>query len=304
MLGFQYFSSEAIWSPMFIFLTAAVIIAYYYFVGPWQLKHFPLEAQVSGSRKLLFVLAAILYYLANEGPFSLLGHIYFSFHMVNMAVSYLIVPPLILLAMPTYIWKLIFNRPSFKKLRFLMHPIFTAVFFNMSFSLYHLPIVHDYVMTNFVIHRLYYLIMLVAAFMMWWHIVSPVKEWNQLSHVKRMAYIFIDGVLLTPACALIIFSPEPMYTIYNSADLWVKAMGFCVPGDTSFLYGLYNDSNAFLALSKIEDQQLGGIVMKLLQELTFFLILAYVFKQWFKKEHIDEDAQNEHLMQKYAFENK
>jgi len=304
MLGFQHFDFEAIWSPMFLFLTAAIVIAYLYFVGPWQQKHFPKEAQLGLFKKLLFILAALLYYLANEGPLSLLGHIYFSFHMVNMAISYLMVPPLVLLAMPNYIWKYIFDRPVFKKLRFLMHPIFTAVFFNMSFSIYHFPVVHDYVMTNFTIHRVYYFVMLIAAFMMWWHIVSPVKEWNQLTHVKRMAYIFIDGVLLTPACAFIIFSPEPMYSIYNSAELWVKAMGFCVPGDTSYLFALFEDSNSFQLLSKHEDQQLGGIVMKLLQELTFFIILFYVFKQWFKREHIDEDEQNEKLLKQYAFDNK
>ena len=34
-----------------------------------------------------------------------------------------------------------------------MHPILTLVLFNMLFSLYHVPVVHDYVMTHFLIHQ-------------------------------------------------------------------------------------------------------------------------------------------------------
>ena len=303
MLGLQYFSFQAVWSPMFLFATIAVIIGYYYITGPWQEKHYPMESQLSAGRKSLFVVAALLYYLANEGPLSLLGHISFTFHMVNMSLSYLIAPPLVLLAIPSYIWKLLFSKPFWQKLRFLMNPIFTLVFFNMSFSVYHVPFVHDYVMTNFTVHRLYYLVMLVAAFMMWWHVVHPVKEWKGISHVKKMAYIFANGVLLTPACALIIFAPEPLYAIYNDPDIWVKAMGFCIPGDTSFLLEQFQGPQYFNAFSIIEDQQLGGIVMKLVQEFTYGLILAYVFRAWFKSEHRDnENETTEQLLEKLALE--
>ena len=39
----------------------------------------------------------------------------------------------------------------------------------------------------------------------------------------------------------------------------------------------------------VEDQQLGGIVMKLVQEVMYGAILAYVFYNWYKKEHADSD---------------
>lgn len=42
----------------------------------------------------------------------------------------------------------------------------------------------------------------------------------------------------------------------------------------------------------VEDQQLGGIVMKFVQEIMYGIILAYIFKQWFKREHKDDELPN------------
>ena len=53
----------------------------------------------------VFVSAAVLYYLAQGGPFELLGHLMFTFHMINMSLSYLIVPPLLLLGIPAFMWR-------------------------------------------------------------------------------------------------------------------------------------------------------------------------------------------------------
>lgn len=289
MFGLQNFTFQAVWSPMFLFGTIAVIIGYLYVVGPWREKHFPMEASATTMQKNIFITAAILYYISNGGPFSLLGHIMFSFHMVNMSISYLIVPPMVLWAVPAFVWKKIFSAPFWKKLRLFMHPIVTLILFNMTFSIYHVPIVHDYVMTHFTVHRIYYIVMLIMAFMMWWHVVSPVKEWTKLTHVKKMAYIFANGVLLTPACALIIFSTNPLYAIYNDPVVWVKAMGYCIPGDTSFLLEQFEGPQFFSSFTVLEDQQAGGIIMKLIQEVMYGVFLAFVFREWFSREHNQED---------------
>lgn len=302
MFGLQYFSFQAVWSPMFLFGTIAVIIAYLYVVGPWREIHFPMEASATWMQKSVFIAAAILYYVSNGGPTSLLGHIMFSFHMVNMSISYLIVPPMILWSVPAFVWKKVFSASFWRKLRLLMHPIVTLLMFNMAFSIYHVPIVHDYVMTHFTVHRLYYIMMLIMAFMMWWHVISPVKEWAKLTHVKKMAYIFANGVLLTPACALIIFSTNPLYAIYNDPDVWVKAMGYCIPGDTSFLLEQFEGPQFFNFFTALEDQQAGGIIMKLIQEVMYGVLLAFVFREWFTREH-DQDDMDAKLLEKAMLAN-
>jgi len=289
MLGLQYFSFEELWSPVVMFFYAALIILYFYLIGPWRERHFPAEPAATLKQKLLFLGGVLLYYLAQGGPLELLGHMIFSFHMTNMAISYLVVPPMILLGLPTFVWRAVFSKPFWQRLRPLMHPLVTLVLFNVLFSVYHVPEVHEYVMLNFTLHRVYYFVLLVAAFMMWWQIVSPVPEWTRLSGVKKMGYIFANGVLLTPACALIIFSPQPLYPMYNDPAIWVQAMGYCIPGDTGWLLEQFSGPEFFNFLPPIEDQQLGGVIMKLVQEFMYGAILAYVFTQWYKKEHGESD---------------
>lgn len=289
MLGLEYFSFEDLWSPIVFFACAALTILYFYVIGPWREKHYPLEAKVSAKSKLWFVLGISLYYLCQGGPLELLGHLTFTFHMTNMSITYLIVPPLILLGTPAFIWRRLFSGSFWRPFRWMMHPLLTLVLFNMLFSIYHVPAVHDYVMVHFTVHRIYYFGMLIAAFMMWWQIVSPVGEWGRLTDVKKMGYVFANGVLLTPACALIIFAGSPLYAMYNDPEVWANAMGYCVSGDTSLLLEQFQGPSFFNFLPALEDQQLGGIVMKLVQEFMYGLILAYVFFHWYRREHSDSD---------------
>jgi len=292
MFGLQYFDFEDLWSPMFLFAMAAIAILYFYIIGPWKEKHAPEADAATRSQKIMFLTSAVVFYLAHGGPLSLLGHIMFSFHMVNMALSYLIVPPMLLMSIPAFVWRYVFARPFWRKLRLLMHPIFTLVLFNLLFSIYHVPVVHDYVMTHFTVHRLYYAVLLITSCMMWWQITSPVPEWSRLTDVKKMAYVFANGVLLTPACALIIFTKSPLYAMYSDPNVWVVAMGYCVPGDRTWLLSEFEGPQFFSNLSVVEDQQIGGIVMKLVQEVMYGIILAFIFKQWFKREHSEDDVPN------------
>lgn len=289
MLGLQYFRFEELWTPLFFFAMAAMVILYFYLIGPWRERHFAQEPPASIKQKMLFVGAAILFYLAHGGPLNLLGHMMFTFHMVNMSISYLIVPPMVLVGVPGFVWRRMFGAAFWRKFRILMHPIVSLILFNMLFSIYHVPMVHDYVMTHFTVHRLYYLVLLITAFMMWWQIACPVPEWNRLTDVKRMAYVFANGILLTPACALIIFADTSMYATYNDPNVWVQAMGYCVTGDPSRLLDSFSGPQFFNLMDIVEDQQLGGIVMKIMQEIMYGIILAYIFKQWFKREHKEDD---------------
>lgn len=292
MLGLQYFRFEELWTPMFLFGTAAVVILYFYLIGPWRERHAPGAPAATALQKVMFVSAAVMFYLVHGGPINLLGHLMFTFHMVNMSVSYLIVPPLVLLGIPAFIWRKMFSARFWKKFNLLMHPIVTLVLFNMLFSIYHVPLVHDYVMTHFSVHRLYYAVLLITSIMMWWQIACPVPEWNRLTDLKRMAYVFANGILLTPACALIIFAKEPMFAVYSDPNVWVTAMGYCVSGDPGRLLDSFSGPQFFNLMDVVEDQQLGGIVMKLVQELMYGIILAYIFKQWFKREHTEDDLPN------------
>ncbi|MFD2874770.1 cytochrome c oxidase assembly protein [Paenibacillus rhizoplanae] len=53
---------------------------------------------------------------------------------------------------------------------------------------------------------------------------------------------------------------------------------------------LFGGPGFFGSLSPKVDQQVGGIVMKFIQEFIFASMLAYVFYHWYKKENGQEDT--------------
>lgn len=288
MLGLEYFTFADKWSPLFLAFMLLVTAGYFLVTGPLS-SRFEGHEPVSFGRKTLFVSGMLALYLAQGGPISLLGHTMFSFHMVSMAMSYLVAVPLLILGIPVWLWRAIDKVNPFKRLAFLAHPIVAAVVFNGLFSLYHFPAIHDFVMLNFWVHRLYFLILFIAALLMWWAIIQPIPEKDKTTGLIKMAYIFLNMVLLTPACALIIFSSEPMYATFNDPVVWAKAMGYCIPGDTSYLLDQFGGPEFFGYLDPAIDQRVGGIIMKFFQEVIFASMLAYVFFHWYNRESKEDD---------------
>ncbi|WP_080833024.1 cytochrome c oxidase assembly factor CtaG [Cohnella massiliensis] len=288
MPGLDYFSFAEMWSPLFLVFMLLIATLYAFVVGPWRQRFGGVEA-VPVVRQLAFYGAMLLLYLVHGGPLSLLGHLMFTFHMTDMAISYIIVPPLLLYGIPGWLWKWAFGRAFWKPFRLFANPLFGLFAFNLLFSFYHMPDVHDWVMTHYVIHGFFYALLLVVALLNWWHVMCPVPEWSRVTSLRKLGYIFANGLLLTPACVLIIFAPEPLFAVYNDPQVWVQAMGYCVSGDPARLLEQFEGPAFFNLMSGREDQQLGGIVMKLLQEFVNIWALYSVFMQWYRKEKSQED---------------
>ncbi|KQY87991.1 cytochrome c oxidase assembly factor CtaG [Paenibacillus sp. Root52] len=294
MLGLQYFSFNDLWSPTILALFLLIGAGYLVLVGPVSEKVSRAEPATVGQR-VLFITGLIVFYLAQAGPFNLLGHVMFSFHMVSMALSYLVAPPLLMKGLPNWVWRKIVSFLPTRQLSFLAHPIVAALMFNGLFSIYHLPVVHDYVMLNFTVHRLYYIALFITSMLMWWTLLNPLPEGRQASGLSKVGFIFLNMVLLTPACGLIIFASEPLYATYSNPAIWAEAMRYCVSGDTSALLRSFGGPAFFNFLSSAkEDQQVGGIIMKFIQEGIFVSMLALVFFQWYRKEKQEDDEDDTH----------
>lgn len=291
MFGLAYFKWEDVWSPVFLAVMLLITAGYLVLTGPIH-DRMGTGKPVTVGRKVLFLLGMAVLYAAQGGPVELLGHMMFSFHMVSMALSYLIAPPLLMLGLPDWTWSRLAGWLSggpLSRLRFLTHPIVAAVVFNGLFSLYHFPAIHDYVMLHFTVHRLYYAVLFIAAVLMWWTLVKPVPDHSEVHGLKQMGFIFLNMVLLTPACGLIIFAPEPLYATYSDPAVWAKAMGYCVSGDPGLLLSRFGGPEFFGYLEPAIDQQVGGIIMKFIQEIIFASMLAYVFYRWYKQENREGD---------------
>lgn len=286
MFDIHAFGVSAAWSPFMFLFVALVAVLYIVAVTTYRTDWFKASEPVPGKKIAATLIGLALFYLAHGSPLDLAAHIMFSAHMVTMAISYLMVPPLLLYGIPDWMYRAAFKHPGVQRwLHRITQPILTLVFFNMLFSLYHLPAVHDYIMTNYAVHTLYYIVLFIAALMMWWNVVAPVPEFDRLSDVKKMGYVFANGVLLTPACALIIFAPTALFATYTDPEVWAKAIGYCVPYGVDVILANFTGPADFAILSPKDDQQLGGVLMKTVQEITYGAILFYNFMRWYRKEN-------------------
>ncbi len=291
MLGLEYFSVADLWSPLFLVFMLLLTVGYLLVVGPLSEK-LPGAKPVSWMKKSMFIAGMFMLYLAQGGPVSLLGHMMFSFHMLTMALSYLVAPPLIMMGMPDWLWRVLLKVNPLRSLKFLAKPVVAALLFNGLFSLYHIPAIHDYVMLHFNVHRLYYIVLFITAMLMWWTLLNPLPESQKGSSLGKMGYIFLNMVLLTPACGLIIFASQPIYATYSDPNIWAEAMGYCISGDPAAILDKFGGPTFFNLMSPQVDQQVGGILMKFIQEIIFASILAYVFFNWYKKENREDDDVN------------
>lgn len=264
---YQSIGFMELWRPEIMLLT--ILIGTIYFLAIGSFRHrFQKSRPVSIGQKVLFSLGLIIFYIALGSPLNFYGHHYlFSAHMLQMALLYMIWPPIILLGIPDWLIRPALSHHLNKKFfLFLTKPIIAILLFNVLFSLYHLPPIFDTLMANHYLHAIYHSMLGLGAILMWWPLLDILPEDNRLSGLRKIAYIFGSGVLLTPVCALIVFASTPIFETYLVAP---QIIGI---------------------LPTLDDQQLGGVLMKVIQELTYMTAITIIFFKWAKQEKAKDSA--------------
>lgn len=233
----------------------------------------------------VFLLVLVLIYALLGSPIDLLGHIMFSVHMTVMATLYLVVPPLFIISIPNWLWRKFLSLRMIRVcFRFLTMPLIALLVFNGLFSFYHIPLIFDVVKTSMTLHTIYTVVLFVTAVCMWWPLVNQLEEHQDFSGLKRIGYVFANGILLTPACALIIFANHSIYETYSNPLVWAQAMELCVPASTLANLNL-TGPEMFNTMPLLDDQKTGGVIMKIIQEIVYGFILAKIFFAWYNKEN-------------------
>lgn len=253
------------WRPDILVVLLGIGIWYWFATAPDRGKR--KTTNPTGLRgQVSFLLGLLLFYIALGTPLAYYGHRYsFSLHMIQQSLTFFMAAPLILFGTPErWIRWLLGHRLIGGAIGFLTKPLLSVVLFNMLFSLYHVPLVFDALHAHPFGQVLFHVLLQGTAFLMWWPILCPLRNGKELSHLKKIGYMFADGVLLTPACALIIFAETLLYKSYQTT----------LPFITLF--------------SPLEDQQLGGVLMKLIQELVYASVIGFIFFRWYREENPKE----------------
>ena len=146
-------------------------------IGP---KVLPVGTPIATTpQKICFVVAVLLLYLAADWPVHDIAeeHLYFV-HMIQHVVITLIVPPLFLLALPSWLARLIILEGGYgsKIIRRLSHPITAALIFNGLSALTHWTSVVQWSYESGIFHYFVHLTLFISGLLMWMPVVSPLKE--------------------------------------------------------------------------------------------------------------------------------
>lgn len=284
------FGFRALWSPYFLLAILITLLAYFLLTVKYRTR-FANSEPLTKKQGIMFTAGILLLYIIKGGPIDLLGHLMFSAHMTQMAFLYYIIPSMFIIGTPQWVWRKLLSIKAIKLVfQFFTKPLLGLILFNSIFSIYHIPLIFDYVKTDIMLHASYTVVLFILAIFMWWPLVNQLEEYQTLSGLKKIGYIFAEGILLTPSCALIIFAETSIYETYSDPSAWAESLKLCVPS------GLLSNMNLtgpemFNLMSLVDDQQLGGVLMKIIQEIILGIILAFTFFEWARKDKEETDVE-------------
>ncbi|GAA3717676.1 cytochrome c oxidase assembly factor CtaG [Salinicoccus jeotgali] len=287
------FGFVANWSPYYFSFVVFMTVVYFLLTRKWY-SNFEGGRPSTNREAATFGIAMVLLYTMYGSPVDILSHILFSFHMLQMAFVFLLIAPLLYFGVPAYLWAYFVSLPGFRQFFAIARkPLIPLILFTGVFSVYHLPVVLDFLKQEVILHAAFNVLLFMLALLMFYPVFNKVEpEEKHMGGLFKLLYIFGIGALLTPACGLIIFAENAVYSTYTDGDAWLSAMELCVPSgvlDGLKGQGLISGPEYFTDASPRMDQQTGGVIMKVLQEVFFGFMLGHLFFNWYRNERKDED---------------
>ena len=219
------------------------------------------------TRKAGWLLGGIAaFFLTLASPVDALANGYlFSAHMLQHLFLLLVVPPLILLSLPSTPVPNGFQSGRLQWLNWILyHPVATWLLGVGGMWLWHAPALCNVAVTNEWIHRLQYGSLLLMGFAFWWPILSP---WNKhrLAPLVGMMYLFSACLGCTVLGIIITFAPVEVCSVYLH------------PVDKLGILPLIHNQ---WGLTPAKDQQLGGLLMWVPACLIYFSGILGLFARW------------------------
>lgn len=220
----------------------------------------PARAAWRGRHTAAFAGGALAVWAALDWPIGALGAGYLvSVHTVQYLLLDFVAAPLLLLGVPAEGWAhLAAGRRLGPALRFAARPLVALVVYNAAVLGTHVPPVVDGLMRAQVGSFLVDLAWIVGGLALWWPVLAPPAV-AQVSPPLKIAYLFASTILPTAPAAFLTFAEYPIYSLYELAP---RATG----------------------LGAHDDQQIGGLLMKLAADPVIWAAMAVIFFRWSSEE--------------------
>ena len=215
----------------------------------------------AGLASLIAALNGPLHDLAEGGVFSA--------HMAQHLILTLLAPPLLLAGTPSFIADALLDgwlsRAATRvPLRALTRPLVALAAWSIALFVWHLPAPYAAALDAHALHFVQHATLMGAAVLAWWPVASPSRRLPALPYAARILYLFVFGMPMTIVAAMITGAEVRLYPFAHT--VW--------------------------ALTPLEDQRLGGILMWVPAGLVPLAAFTAVFFRWAAAESEDRAEAN------------
>lgn len=206
-------------------------------------------------------------WIAIDWPVGALGASYLSWvHTVQYLLISLVGAPLLLLAIPEGQLRRWREGRRGTLLHLAAHPVLALIVFNVILYVTHLPAVVDGPMKSQLGNFTVDLAWLIGGLALWWPVIAP-EGIARIGPPMKIGYLFLSTIPPTIPAAYLTFAKHPIYALYELAPR--------VPG---------------LDVPALADQQLSGLIMKVIGDPILWLAMAIIFFRWARRERAAETA--------------
>ncbi|HTG47559.1 MAG TPA: cytochrome c oxidase assembly protein [Actinomycetota bacterium] len=184
----------------------------------------------------------------------------YSMHMVQHLLFTLIAAPLLVAGIPAWLWRDLLRNATVRRVwRFVTRPLMGLIIFNSVLLFTHWPAVVTFSVHSEPGHFALHCVLVLAAIIMWWPVVSPLPEMPPISPPGQMLYLFFQSLAPTIPASFLTFGRVPLYPVYATFPrIW--------------------------GISALTDQMIAGLTMKLGGTVILWTVIATIFFRWGRRE--------------------
>lgn len=257
---FEFFEGLFTPAPGVVDGILAISVIYLLAVGPGRRYLAPGQPFERWRAGLFFTGVAILI-LAVATPIDSIGEKYlFSVHMLQHVILIFLMPPFLMIGCPTWLVDFILRTEGLGAvLRFLIKPVVAAFLFNFMLIWWHIPAFYELALRDNFVHLAEHVCFVGTAILMYWPLLEPSKVVPPSHPGIKLLYILGVSILQLPLFAALCFSTKVFYPTYANAP-------------------------RIADLTPIDDQILGGAIMKMSAVFYMFIGLSVFFYRWYQSE--------------------
>lgn len=200
--------------------------------------------------------ALVTLWIASDWPIHDIGEQYlYSVHMGQHILFQFAVAPMVLLATPTWLARMVVGSGAgYGWLRRLTRIVPATVIFNAVVVLSHWPALVNEAVESSLLHYGVHVLVMASALIMWLPVCGPLPE-LRFSMPVQACHLLLQTIVPTLPAGWLTMAEGVVYTTYaRSGDLW--------------------------GMSTIADQQIAGTLMKLGEAAVLWVLIGIIFIRW------------------------